>query len=288
LAQAPAPPNTGCQAGHADPSKSANPSEDGRPVSRILYLCYDGLCDQIGQSQILPYLEGCAAQGHRITAITFEKPEAMAKLGDTVRGRCGAVGIDWRPQLFRSFPPLLSKAWDMHKLRAAAFAAASEMPFDLVHGRSYQGSYVALELKRRFGSPMLFDMRGFWADQRRDGGRWRDGSPLGRFLYRQWKQREAYMIGGADHIVVLTGAAREEIMRWPCYDISPISVIPCCADFGLFRAASKAERADDKTSLGIDPDTRVLGYLGSTGTVYRFDAHLRLFDRIRQPAPTAK
>lgn len=264
------------------------PRNDGRTVSRILYLCYDGLCDPIGQSQVLPYLTGCAANGHRITAITFEKPEAAARLGDAVHRECRRIGIDWRPQTFHRRPPLLAKAWDMHRLRFAASAAMSEGGYDLVHGRSYQGSYVALELKRKHGLPLLFDMRGFWADQRREGGRWRDASPLGRALYRQWKAREAEIIAAADHIVVLTGAAREEIMAWPNYGAAPISVIPCCADFDLFYAASAGERQTAKAALGIGKDVPVLGYLGSTGTVYRFDAHLRLFDRIRSRASGAK
>jgi glycosyltransferase involved in cell wall biosynthesis len=256
-------------------------------LSRIIYLCYDGLCDQIGQSQVLPYLSGCAGRGHRITAITFEKPAAYSRLGDAVRASCTNVGIDWRPQQFHDKPPLLAKAWDLHRMRAAARQAMAQGTYDLVHGRSYQGSYVALELKRRFGIPMLFDMRGFWADQRREGGRWRDGSLIGRTLYRQWKVREAEMLREADHIVTLTGAARDEIMSWPDPGLAPISVIPCCADFDLFHAASSDERAAAKRDLGIAPEAPVLGYLGSTGTVYRFDAHLRLFDMIVRDRPDA-
>jgi hypothetical protein len=39
----------------------------------ILYLTYDGLNDPLGQSQILPYLEGLAEKGYGITVISFEK-----------------------------------------------------------------------------------------------------------------------------------------------------------------------------------------------------------------------
>lgn len=254
-------------------------------MSRVLYLCYDGLCDAIGQSQILPYLLGCAGRGHVITAISFEKPGAKAQYGASIQAACDEAGIDWRPQVFHRFPPILSKAWDMHRLRVAGMRAAARQPFDVVHGRSYQGSFVALEIKQRFGSQMLFDMRGFWADQRREGGRWRDSNPLGRLLYRQWKAREADMIGNADHIVVLAGAARNVIMDWASYTDAPISVIPCCADFSLFEAASPEQRTSARASLGIAADVPVLGYLGSIGTVYRFDIHLKLYDRIRRRDP---
>ncbi|MDZ7606956.1 MAG: hypothetical protein U5K79_15505 [Cyclobacteriaceae bacterium] len=45
----------------------------------ILYLTYDGLSYPLGQSQILPYLEGLAALGHPITIISFQKVKAAGR-----------------------------------------------------------------------------------------------------------------------------------------------------------------------------------------------------------------
>ena len=38
---------------------------------RALFLSYDGMTDPLGPSQVLPYLVGLAARGHRITLISF-------------------------------------------------------------------------------------------------------------------------------------------------------------------------------------------------------------------------
>jgi len=41
----------------------------------ILYLTYDGLTDQLGQSQILPYIIGLTKIGYHFSIISAEKDE---------------------------------------------------------------------------------------------------------------------------------------------------------------------------------------------------------------------
>ena len=42
--------------------------------AHILYLSYNGLAEPLGRRQVLPYIAGLAARGHRFTVISFEKP----------------------------------------------------------------------------------------------------------------------------------------------------------------------------------------------------------------------
>lgn len=254
----------------------------------ILYITYDGLTDFIGQSQVLPYLLACAAAGHRLTVISFEKPDRKALIGEAVQRQCLEVGIQWLPQRFRSNPPYLAKLMDQRAMHRVAMAAAARQRFDLLHCRSYQAAVAGLAVKCRTGTPLLFDMRGFLPDQRREGGRWSDASLLGRLLYRQWKGHEAQLIAEADHIVTLTNVARRVIETWPSYVGAPISTIPCCADFSHFTPTSDRERAGARELLGLAADAPVLGYLGSLGTVYMVAEHLRLLDAIRRRHPTVK
>lgn len=256
--------------------------------ANILYITYDGLTDFIGQSQVLPYILGCARKGSRFTVISFEKPERLAAIGAQVDRTCRDAGIDWRPQKFRSSPPYVAKFIDQLVMYRAAKAASEHGRFDLLHCRSYAPAMAGLAIKRRQGIPLIFDMRGFWPDQRREGGRWRDASPIGRRLYSRWKRNEAQLITEADHIVSLTHAAREEILGWASYRGAPISVIPCCADFEHFTVADEMNRMSARQHLEIDPDAPVLAYLGSIGTVYMVAEHLRLFEAIRRRDGRAK
>ena len=259
-------------------------SENGR---RVLYLTYDGLCDPIGQSQVLPYLVGSARAGHSITVISFEKAERFAVFGDNVAAVCKSERLHWAPQRFHSFPPLAAKLIDQWVMRQAAYRAARR-GFDTIHARSYVAGLAGLEVKRKFGGKLIFDMRGFWPDQRREGGRWRDDSALGRFLYDRWKGHERALVHSSDHIVVLTWAAKQEVKNWPSYSGAPISVIPCCADFELFQPATPEMRAAAREELGISDDALVFVHLGSLGTVYLLDQLLRLFEAVRRREPRAR
>ena len=251
---------------------------------RILYLTYDGLCDPIGQSQVLPYLVGCARAGHAMTVVSFEKANRLKAIGEHVGQQCRAEGLDWRPQRFRSSPPILAKLVDqMAMLRAGSLAAREGI--ELIHARSYVAGATALRLKRKFGGKFLFDMRGFWPDQRREGGRWPGASLLGRLLYKRWKRLESRMLDGCDHIICLTWAAKAEVQGWRETNGKPISVIPCCADFELFAPAKMDQKVKARAELGISRKAPVLAYLGSIGTVYLLDQQLRLFEAVRKVEP---
>src|SRR5581483_10245831 len=62
----------------------------------ILYISYDGLTDQLGQSQILPYLQGLSAKGFSITVISCEKPSAYNKHVKEIKKITESAGINWQ------------------------------------------------------------------------------------------------------------------------------------------------------------------------------------------------
>src|SRR5438067_932207 len=112
--------------------------------ANVLYLSYDGMCDPLGGSQVLPYLFGLAARGHRISLISFEKPERTAEERQAVAHACAAAGIDWRPLVYHKRPPILSAMYDLRRMRRLAGRLHRESRFDLVHCRSYLPALVGL------------------------------------------------------------------------------------------------------------------------------------------------
>ena len=250
-------------------------TESSRPGRHVLYISYDGLTDQLGRSQVLPYLVGLSSRGHRIEVLSFEKPDRLETGGARVREICAAAGIGWHPLRYHKQPPILSTLWDLRAMARAAERLHRRSPFDLVHARSYLPAGAGLRLKRRHGVKLLFDMRGFWPDERVEGGGWPQSNPLYRAVYARVKRLESALLAGADHIVSLTDAGRKILERqaWT----APISVIPCCADFDHFRIAPPAERQAARDALGIAADTRVLVYLGSFGSWYMRDEMLDFF-----------
>lgn len=242
----------------------------------VLTISYDGMLEPLGQSQVLGYLEKLAP-GRQIHLISFEKPLDWANEPhrESVRQRIAAAGIGWHPLRYHKSPSALATAYDIAAGTAHAVAIARRHRIGIVHARSYIAGLMALAVKRASGARFLFDMRGFWADERVDGGLW----PANGRLYRIAKKAERRLLLGADHVVTLTHASEQELRRFDylARRAPPITVIPTCADL---------DRFDVQGPLPRDPF--VLGYIGSVGTWYLLDEMLRCFTLLRERLPDAR
>jgi hypothetical protein len=154
-------------------------------------------------------------------------------------------------------------------MRREAVALHKKNSFDMVHCRSYIAADVGQYMKKRFGTKFFFDMRGFWADEKRDGGHWNVNHPILKRVYRYYKNKEKHYLQNADYIISLTEAGKKEMQSWPSYNKSiPLRVIPCCADMELFSLTNKDQKRQSREKYGIDSNRLVLSYLGSVGLWY--------------------
>ncbi|HEX7905920.1 MAG TPA: glycosyltransferase [Chitinophagaceae bacterium] len=257
-------------------------------MKKILYISYDGMTDPLGQSQVLPYLVGLSKEGYRFTLLSFEKKDRYVKHRKTIEDIVMAAGIEWVPLSFTTNPPMLSKFYDAVRMQRKALALHKEKQFDMVHCRSYIAADIGLKLKRKYGVKFFFDMRGFWADEKRDGGAWKDGHPIFRRVYKYYKKKEAAYLQYADYIVSLTRAGKEELLRWSTYNsLVSVGVIPCCADMDHFSVTDDLQKKQSRKKLGIAEDILVLSYLGSVGAWYMLDEMLVFFKRLKLYYPDA-
>ena len=258
-------------------------NDDAERNRTALFITYDGLTDPLGRSQILPYLIGLSARGHRITILSCDKADKLKADGAAVKAICDAAGIAWCALPYHRKPPILGPAYNLLALRRAAMALHRQSRFDLVHCRGYIPAIVGLSLKRRFGPKLLFDMRGFWAEERTEGGSWDQRKPVFRAVYGFFKRREAELLGEADQVISLTRNAKLEMETRPVLAgrTDAISVIPCCVDFEHFPLASAELRSQARERLGIAQDRHVLAYLGSLGGNYMLGEMLDFFTAYR-------
>jgi len=258
--------------------------------TRVLYITYDGLTDPLGRSQVLPYLTGLAELGHEITILSCEKPERMDKDGERIRKLCADADLDWKPLKYHKTPPIVSSTLDAAALQRTAIRLHRERPFDIAHCRSYIPARAGLALKRRFGVKLLFDMRGFWPDEKVEGNNWKLSNPLHAAIYRYFKRLESRLLSGADCIISLTSAAKEQLVLTPELAAAPVSVtvIPCCVDFDHFALARRSIRDAARTRLGIPSEAAVLLYLGSLGGNYMFPEMLEFFRVYASRKPDAR
>jgi glycosyltransferase involved in cell wall biosynthesis len=258
----------------------------------ILYLSYDGLTDPLGQSQILPYLTGLASLGHQITVISAEKKENYLLRKAVIDKIISPFGnaLRWEPIFYTKKPPVLATLYDISKLEKKAEALHKTKHFDLLHCRSYIAALVGERLKKKYGIKFIFDMRGFWADERVEGNIWDVKHPVFKKIYEYFKRKEKDFLKNAAYTISLTVTAKEEILSWQGFENIPIQVIPCCVDTELFDTEKLKMVHLEKywQELNIMPEEWVISYLGSLGTWYMTDEMLYFFKKLEQKYPEVK
>lgn len=249
---------------------------------RVLYLSFDGLTDPLGGSQIVPYLEKLARRlPVRITVVSLEKAHRARREGAALRARLAAAGVGWIALPYLRLPRGLGSLLNLASLTVTAWCWALLQRPRLVHCRSYVAGLVGLLIKRTLGSAFLFDIRGFWVDERVDGGLW----PAGGWKFRLFKGWERALYRGADQVVVLSQRAVPIVRAWALPSAPPITAVPCCADFTLFAPQAEAARRAVRDELKFGPHQLVVGYLGSLGTWYLLPDMLDFFVRLRRTHP---
>lgn len=226
----------------------------------ILYISYDGILEPLGQSQVLAYLLLLASE-YSIHLISFEKGVdwSDSTSRDMVAKNIVTAGIVWHPMRYHKSPAALATAWDIFSGIALGLWLIIRYRLHIVHARSYVPSVMALTLKLLTGAKFLFDMRGFWADERVDCGLWVESS----YIYFIAKWFERHFLLKADHIVSLTQKAVSVIENFDYLRgcMPPYTVIPTCADLNCFKPSL------DK----LGNNFFVLGYVGTANNWYLFD-----------------
>lgn len=242
----------------------------------VLYISYDGMLEPLGQSQVLGYL-GHLAKGRPIHLVSFEKAEDWAREAErsAVQARIKAAGIHWHPRRYHKRPSALATGWDIGIGTLSALWLVLRHRVGIVHARSYVAAVMAWAVTRITPTRFLFDMRGFWADERVDGGLWpRDGR---MYSVAKWFERKFLL--SADHVVSLTHAAVGEMQRFEYLQerMPLVTVIPTCADLHRFKP------------LPVEKGSNfIFGYVGSAGTWYLFDATVACFVALRKLRPDAR
>jgi glycosyltransferase involved in cell wall biosynthesis len=254
---------------------------------RILYISYDGLTDPLGQAQILPYLAGLSRLGYRFHITSLEKPDAFAAHQHRVSAILKENNIEWTPVDYNTAKGLKAKLDNDRALKKAVKNTLIHGHFNLVHARSYPAAIMAMSASRKYKIPFVFDMRGFWADERVEGKIWNLNKPHHKILYRYFKKKEKELLKNSAQVISLTQAAKDHMVKTFHREIGSekITVIPCCADLDFFKP--HALNLTGRSTLGISPESQVLIYLGSVGTWYLLDEMADFFKTFSAVYPSA-
>jgi glycosyltransferase involved in cell wall biosynthesis len=238
-----------------------------------LYLCYQSLLEPLTQTQVVAYLEGLAQAGYRVVLLTFEPRSLSRDETRQWRKRLASQGIQWHWRRYHRRPTLPATLWDVLVGIGTGFWLIRRYRLGLVHARAHVPGVMGWALKRMLAVNLLFDVRGWMAEEYVDAGRWTEGG----FLFRLSKKGERATVRAADGVVVLTHAAEKVMRQWYPRELAdkPIEVIPCCVD----------TQDVPRGSADARPATPTLLYAGKLGGWYASREMIEFAATAREQVP---
>jgi glycosyltransferase involved in cell wall biosynthesis len=225
----------------------------------VLYLVYWGAGEPLGQALVLPSVKRLAARGVRVTLVTFDKADDLARIESTSE-ELQSAGVRWISLRYHKRPQAPAKIWDALCGWARSVAAQFRERTEIIHARTFVGGLMGMALAPLLRARLIYHNEGFYPDEQVDGGVWAHGSAR----YRVARYLEQRLYGRADGIIALSERARRTIEALPAVrgKRTPIIVVPSAVDLGHFRCPSKPVLPENGLRLV---------YTGSIGARYRFD-----------------
>ncbi len=262
-------------------------NQNHKTSCHTLYLCYSWLNEPLVQTQVLPYLRELQKDGIKVSLMTFEREMSRNWTGEQIeeqRLKLAQEGIDWYALPYHKSPSVPVTLYDIYNGMRLAHKLIRERKVDVLHARVHVPALMAA-IARKFSRrkpKMIFDIRGFMAEEYTDAGTWK---PNG-ILFRTLKRVERWLMHEADAFVVLTEAARKVLFpesRETGRDRlgRPVEVIPCCIDRQRFQAADNLSPDVIRRELNLD-GRNVIVHTGSLSGLYLTDKIVDLLAVYRQ------
>ncbi|HEY8597396.1 MAG TPA: glycosyltransferase [Thermomicrobiales bacterium] len=133
-----------------------------------------------------------------------------------------------------------------------AFARRDGARYDLIHGNFWMSGWVATEVRRDLGIPVVQIFHATGKTKRRHQGD-ADTSPEGRIAI------EEAVVRDADRLIAQCPAEREELVDDYAADPARVATIPSAVNTQRFRPT---DRDEARQRLGLDPHAPIVVYIG--------------------------
>ncbi|MEZ4917037.1 MAG: glycosyltransferase [Chitinophagales bacterium] len=238
------------------------------------------MTEPLGQSQVLSYLLKMSNEELEFHIISFEKEEDFFKNKEVVLNLIKNHNIKWHPLSYTKKPAVLSTLYDIKRATKLAKRLNSQSPFTIVHCRGYILNSIAVQFKEKYSAKYIFDMRGWWPDEKKESGLW--NSIIYKPVYLYYKKLEKKYFKQADIIVSLTHAGKNKIIELGHSSSDKVKIIPTCVNFDVFKPFNQKIREQKRKELKIDKNATVFLYSGSVGANYRTDLVIKFYKQLQK------
>jgi len=239
---------------------------------RILHVFDHSLPIQDGySSRSWAIIQQQIARGWTVLALTGPRQKTTADGEESVSGfnfhRTGDQPSIWGKL------PVIGQIWSIWLIYRRLRSILPTFRPDLIHAHSPALNGVAAHLAcRRFGLPLVYEVRAFWEDAAVDQGTSREQGPR----YRLTRALENYVLRRADRVTAICEGLKRDIeARGTC--AAPVTVVPNAVEYERF---SRDIPRDDALAArhGLAPGAT----LGFVGSFYDFEGLDLLIDAIPQ------
>ena len=232
-------------------------------MRKLNHFSLDGLLSAIGHSQIVRPAIALASRGFKVQLVSLEQSDDTRELAVQL----SRAGIGW---FYDHFEPGGSpKVYARNVARLTKLALRADKP-DVAWIRGFPAAPVGLMWALR-GVPFVYDIRGFWVDQRAESDHWPQAAVTAA------RALEATYYRSAVAAVSLTQLGADDITRGRFGKWSKDKravVIPTCVDYEAFTLRTEAK--------GLR-----IGFVGSVNSDYLIDESLALFTHVQALHPDA-
>ena len=218
-------------------------------MKNILYITYDSFNEPISESQVKPLLKSLS-NNYNVFLISFEK--------NIIKEKNRNIKF-WKKFKFRSTK--LSKLKEIIKCLIFTIYIVKYYKIKIIHCRSYIPGIIAYFVKKILGVKYIFDIRGFWFDEKKDA------NLIGNFLFKLLKIFEKRIYQDADYVVTLSQKSINHISKKFLVKRSLIQKVTCFVDTIKF----------NKSGYKLSQKKITFGYIGNVGLSYDFQKVLNFF-----------
>ncbi len=178
--------------------------------------------------------------------------------------------------------PVLNQAAVMQGLARRLAEVITIVKPDILHAHSpVLTALPAISAGRKFGIPVVYEVRAFWEDAAADHGTSSEGS----LRYRLTHALETHAFRNADAVTTICEGLRSDIVARGIPS-SKVTVIPNAVDIEKFSTGGTTDE-ELKANLGLSGG-RILGFIGSFYAYEGLDLLLEAMPRMLEKAPDVR
>lgn len=249
---------------------------------KILYISYDSALEPIPQSQVIPYLKELSKDSYIFHWLFFDKSDSIdsRRQRNALKQSLLKYNIILHSLPYYKRPYLIAKAFNIFCGVIFGSFCILRYNISIIHCRSEVASVIGIVLKFFFRKKLIYDRRGFMAEDYVEGGMWKSRDS---FLYKLLIFIDNKLLLYSDRVVVLTHKMKNWLMLNRPWIKNTITVIPCCLDSSRFNSHNTDIT---KSTLGLGSKFLFV-YSGSLGTWYLLDNMIDFFITAKQYIPNA-